>query len=139
MADTQQLLEAARSARNGAYAPYSDFDAGAAVLMDDGTIVTGALVENIIFGLSMCAERVALYAAVASGRSVPVALALSAPSTGTATTYPCGPCLQVALELGGPDLTVVVDDEDGGVTRRLKDLAPEMPIGQTLAERRQDG
>lgn len=137
--DTATLLDAARAARRGAYAPYSGFDAGAAVLMSDGAVVTGALVENIIFGLSMCAERVALYAAVASGRAVPVAMALSAPSTGTATTYPCGSCLQVALELGGPELTVVVDDDDRGISRSLGELAPEMPVGQTLAQRRGDG
>ena len=64
--DIDAALEAARSARNRAYAPYSGFRMGAAVVTDRGSIITGALVENVSLGLAMCAERVALFASVAA-------------------------------------------------------------------------
>ena len=108
----QKLVKAARSARIRAYVPYSKFNAGAAVRCEDDTIVTGVLVENISLGLSMCAERAALFAAV-NAASRPSTLALAAPKTASGLTEPCGACLQVALELGGPGLRIIavgVDD-----------------------------
>jgi cytidine deaminase len=111
-AEDQELVNAARSARIRAYAPYSKFNAGAAVRCEDGQAVTGVLVENISLGLSMCAERVALFAAV-DAASRPTTLVLAAPQTADGLTEPCGACLQVALELGGPSLRVIavgVDD-----------------------------
>ena len=113
-ADTadQELLDAARDARLNAYAPYSDFRMGAAVRADDGSVVPGAVVENISLGLAMCAERVALFATVAGGAR-PTALSLVAPRTDGQLTWPCGACVQVALELGGPELAVMVSDPDG--------------------------
>lgn len=126
-ADTE-LLEAASDVRRHAYAPYTKFDAGAAVRCADGSIATGAIVENISLGLAMCAERVALFSAVTAG-GAPTALALAAPSTGGGRTDPCGACLQVALELGGPDLTVTSLGEDGStMTARVADLLPRGPF-----------
>ncbi len=112
--DIDAALEAARSARDRAYAPYSGFRMGAAVVTNRGSIITGALVENVSLGLAMCAERVALFASVAAGER-PTALVLASPRTDGTVTFPCGACLQVGLELGGPDLLVVatvVDDVD---------------------------
>ncbi|MEZ5409864.1 MAG: cytidine deaminase [Acidimicrobiales bacterium] len=107
------LVQAAQEARSLAYVPYSRFAMGAAVRLDDDSIVLGALVENVSLGLAMCGERVALFASVcAGGDSRPVGLALVAPRTDGELTYPCGACLQVALELGGPDLAVVIADPD---------------------------
>lgn len=80
-------------------------------LGDDGTWAPGVIVENVSLGLAMCAERVALFSTVARGAR-PVALALVAPSTRDDTTWPCGACLQVALELGGPDMAVHVSGTD---------------------------
>ena len=108
----KELIEAARTARERSYVPYSKFKMGAAVTTDDGETIQGALVENVSLGLAMCAERVALFATITRGAR-PTALSLVAPRTDGQLTWPCGACLQVALELGGPELTVVVSDPDG--------------------------
>ena len=105
-----QLLAAAREAQRRAYAPYSDFHVGAAVMLSDGTIITGCNVENASYGLSVCAERVALWSAVAQGRHDFVAMALIVPSGS-----PCGACRQVMSELCPPDMPVWVETEDGSV------------------------
>ena len=122
------LLEAER-ARDRVYAPYSGFRTGAAVVTDRDAVVPGTLIENVSQGLAMCAERVALFAArsIAAGR--PEILALVAPRTGRALTFPCGACLQVALELGGPNLRIVVADPQGAVAEAvLTELAPRLPF-----------
>ncbi|MDY7100094.1 MAG: cytidine deaminase, partial [Actinomycetota bacterium] len=106
------VWRAAMTARRHAYAPYSRFDAGAAVRSVDGVLHTGVIVENISLGLAMCAERVALFATVAAG-GTPAELAVAAPPTAGGRTWPCGACLQVALELGGPDLRVVAGGPAG--------------------------
>jgi cytidine deaminase len=94
--DWDALVAAASAARARAYAPYSGFTVGSAVLTEDGTIVSGANVENAVYGLGICAERVAIAAAVASGarqvRAVAVCTDTEPPSP------PCGPCLQVIAE-----------------------------------------
>jgi cytidine deaminase len=123
------LLSTARDVRTRSHAPYSKFRAGAAVRTDAGTVAPGVIVENVSLGLAMCAERVALFASVAAGER-PVALALVAPSTDGRTTWPCGACLQVALELGGDDLVVTVagvDEQDEASSARLGDLLPRGP------------
>ena len=104
--------DAATAARAHAYAPYSDFRMGAAVVSAGGEVVEGVLVENVSLGLAMCAERVALFNAV-TNRIRPAVLALSSRRTADELTFPCGACLQVALELAGPDLVVIAVDPDG--------------------------
>ncbi len=129
-AAVERIVAAARAARANAYVPYSGFDAGAAVLTGSGAVVGGALVENLVFGLAMCAERVAMFAAVAQGAGDVEALALAAPGTAGRRTTPCGSCLQVAIELGGPDLTVVLADPTGGADHEVTtvdSLAPGIP------------
>lgn len=139
MSETRQpeqvadLSAAAVAARERAYAPYSKFDAGAAVRTVSGEIITGAVVENISLGLAMCAERVALFATAAAGER-PAELLLAAPSTGDELTMPCGACCQVALELGGPDLvvySVAAKDPGDVVMARLGDLLPRGPYNGT--------
>jgi cytidine deaminase len=112
-----ELVAVARRSRQHAHAPYSRFRAGAAVRTRTGDVVPGVIVENVSLGLAMCAERVALFSTVARGDS-PVAVALVAPRTGDELTWPCGACLQVALELGGPDMPVYAGslDEDAAVS-----------------------
>lgn len=131
MPDYERLLSSARTAASNAYVPYSDFRTGAAVLSVDGSVHTGALVENLVFGLAMCAERVALFGSIASGADRPTALAVVAPATAGRRTFPCGPCLQVAVEFGGPDLTVVAGalegDGDDYDVRTIAELAPGLP------------
>ncbi|MGE0711645.1 MAG: cytidine deaminase [Planctomycetota bacterium] len=102
--DPEALLAAARAARERAYAPYSKFRVGAALLCADGTVVPGCNVENASYGLANCAERVAIGAAVVAGQREFVAVAIA---TDVESTPPCGACRQVLYELA-PDLTVVL-------------------------------
>ena len=120
-------LHDAAEARKDAYAPYSRFAMGAAVVTDRDAVVRGALVENVSLGLAMCAERVALFATVANAAGRPELLALSARKTSGQLTWPCGACLQVAMELGGPDMVVAVTDGKDVRQARLGDLAPQLP------------
>lgn len=123
-----QALEVARVARKRAYAPYSGFHMGAAAYTEKGTLVPGTLVENVSLGLAMCPERGALFATVAQDAGRPSVLALVSPRTAGQLTFPCGACLQVALELGGPELQVVACDPDGQYeVARVGDLAPRLP------------
>jgi cytidine deaminase len=93
-----RLVRMAGRARRRAYAPYSQFPVGAAVLANDGTIYTGCNVENSSYGLALCAERVAIHTAVASGRRRLTAVAVVGPVGITLT--PCGACRQVMEEFG---------------------------------------
>ncbi len=114
------LLAAAREARKHAYAPYSHFHVGAAVMLSDGTVVQGCNVENASYSLSICAERVALWSAVAQGRRDIVAMGLVVPS-GT----PCGACRQVLSELCSPDTPIWIESADEGIRRfTVSDLLP---------------
>ena len=129
-----ELVAAARSCRTRSHAPYSKFRAGAAVETAQGDVTHGVIIENVSLGLAMCAERVALFGAVAAG-SRPVSLALVAPATGDDLTWPCGACLQVALELGGPDLPVHVSriaEDAPVVSTTVADLLPNGPFVDRL-------
>ena len=120
-------LHDAKQAQAEAYAPYSRFKMGAAVVTDRNAVVKGAIVENVSLGLSMCAERVALFATVANNAGKPEILALVSRPTNGKLTWPCGACLQVAMELGGPDLLVVVSDGNEQQSQRLHELASQLP------------
>ncbi len=121
--DWNQLLEKAIEARERAYAPYSEFQVGAAILMEDGSIFQGCNVENRSFGLTICAERVAIASAVAAGSRQPRAVAVV---TGTdPPSVPCGPCLEVLTEFAEADLPIVLANPSGASLKyRLKDLLP---------------
>lgn len=103
------LLAAAEEAREAAYAPYSKFTVGAAVLTDEGKIVTGANIENACYGLTMCAERVAVFTAIAGGARKIRALALVT-DTGAP---PCGACWQVLSEFVDEDFEIYMADAEG--------------------------
>ena len=123
------LIDNARAARERSYVPYSEFRMGASVQTEDGSVQLGAVVENVSLGLAMCAERIALFGSVAAGNSRPTGLALVAPRTDGRLTYPCGACLQVALELGGPEMRIIVADADGDSVERttVGELLPKGP------------
>lgn len=123
-----ELIDLARSNTERAYAPYSKFETAAAVTTDAGDVVVGVLVENVSLGLAMCAERAAMFSAVASGAK-PTRLAQAAPDTDGSLTWPCGACLQVALELGGREMIVVVGDDDDGpiAVSTVGELLPNGP------------
>jgi cytidine deaminase len=105
----RELLAAAEEAREQAYAPYSRFPVGAAVRTGDGAVYSGANIENAVYGLTACAERVALWKAVSEGEREFEALAVV---TRTGST-PCGSCRQVMAEFA-PRMAVLVADTEGG-------------------------
>jgi cytidine deaminase len=105
----EELLAAARAARRHAYAPYSGYAVGAAVYCEDGRIYTGANVENASYGLTVCAERVAIFRAVSEGARRIRALAVVTPDGGT----PCGACRQVLAEFGDEDVVIWCASEEG--------------------------
>ncbi|MDD2762598.1 MAG: cytidine deaminase [Opitutaceae bacterium] len=100
----RRLAAAARRVAQAAYAPYSKFRVGAAVLAGSGRIYTGCNVENASYGLSICAERAAVFKAVAAGERTIAALAVRTPTR--KPTPPCGACRQVLHEFG-PAMTVI--------------------------------
>jgi cytidine deaminase len=103
--DPQALLSRAREAAKRSYAPYSKFPVGAALQCADGTIVTGANVENRSFGLTNCAERSAIFTAVSMGRKDFRAIAIACPGSEVPVS-PCGACRQVLSEFCSPDMPV---------------------------------
>jgi len=120
----QRLLDAARGAADRAYAPYSRFRVGAALLCTGDEIVTGANVENRSYGLTVCAERAAVFAAVAAGRRDFLALALSTPDA-AGPVPPCGACRQVLSEFAGTDFPVYYSHDGANVVRHsLGELYP---------------
>jgi cytidine deaminase len=100
-----ELFEEARKAAMAAYAPYSKFRVGAALLAEDGTVFSGCNVENRSYGLTICAERTAITKAVSEGRRVFRALAIAAPDS-EAPVGPCGACRQVLSEFMAPETPV---------------------------------
>jgi cytidine deaminase len=116
------LVSAARRAREHASADFSMFKVGAAIETSDGTIVTGCNIENATYGLTICAERVAMFKALSDGHRAFTRVAVVADTE--APTPPCGACRQILWEFGG-DLEIVLANlsREQGVYR-LKDLFP---------------
>jgi cytidine deaminase len=105
LAGSDPLVAAARAARRRAVAPYSRFKVGAALEAADGTVVGGCNIENATYGLTMCAERVAMFTALAAGHRRFRRIAIVADTD--APTPPCGACRQILWEFGG-DLEVIL-------------------------------
>ena len=127
----RDLLDAAIEARRRAYAPYSKFPVGAALLTAGGKIIAGCNVENASYGLTMCAERLAVGGAVAAGHRTLAALAVAAPGAAP----PCGACRQVLAEFARdlPILLVEPDDPDRIVETNLATLLPAAFAPENLA------
>ena len=108
----KELFDKAVDAAKGAYAPYSGFRVGAAILCDDGTVFTGCNIENASYSVTVCAERVALFSAVAAGyrRFVAIAVAGSADGDFTKPCPPCGVCRQALAEFMDADAAVILAD-----------------------------
>lgn len=121
--DVRKLTAAAMDAYKNSYAPYSDYGVGAALLTATGSIYQGCNVENASYGLSICAERNAIFAAVANGERDFMAMAIAA--TGECRPLPCGACRQVLSEFCGPEFPVFVVDGNGAAQRfTLAELIP---------------
>ncbi|HWI87245.1 MAG TPA: cytidine deaminase [Sphingomonas sp.] len=130
------LIDHALEAAKNAHAPYSRFAVGAALLLDDGTIIPGTNFENASYGLSLCAETVALAAANVAGRlrdvvAIGIVGGAMTPAglAGDSPVYPCGRCRQVlkeAADLGRHDITIYCGSADGSVMRQhlLSELLP---------------
>ncbi len=119
----QKLIDLAKAALSRAYAPYSRFQVGAAVLTQSGRIYSGCNVENSSYGLTNCAERTAIFAAVAAEGSGMRIRAVAVWTCPEGPCSPCGACRQVIFELG-PDAIVLFQGQDGVQEVRASDLLP---------------
>lgn len=117
MIDAKALVEQAIRARQNAYAPYSRFQVGAALLDADGHIHHGCNVENAAYGPTNCAERTALFRAVADGKSPRSFAALAVVGDTAEPISPCGVCRQVMAELCAPDMPVYLANLKGEVAK----------------------
>lgn len=120
--DDKDLLQIANDVRKNAYCPYSKFPVGAALLCADGTVFTGVNVENASYGLTMCAERIAIFKAVSEGHRDFVKLAVTCKGD---HCQPCGACRQVIYE-HAPDIEILMGNPEGTFKRTtIRDLLPE--------------
>jgi cytidine deaminase len=128
-----ELIDRARRARRHARAPYSRFKVGAALEAGDGTIITGCNIENATYGLTLCAERVAIFKAISEGhrrfRRVAVVADTAAP------TPPCGACRQILWEFAGNVEVILANLRRETGRFRLKELLP-VPFDDRLLDRR---
>ncbi len=121
MKEWAYLIEKAREARMRAYAPYSNYSVGAALLTTDGKVFTGCNVENAVYPLGLCAERVAIFKAVSEGHRDFLAIAIVTKNGGS----PCGSCRQVMHEFA-PEMRVIIADETGHVRETtVAELLPD--------------
>ena len=120
--DPSELIERARQAFEHAHAPYSGYRVGAALLCTDGTVVTGCNVENASFGLTNCAERTAVFAAIAAGHRHFKAIAVA--SDCDPVPFPCGACRQVLAEFCRPEFPIHVAMGESYHTIALDELLP---------------
>jgi cytidine deaminase len=126
--DKNELLKIAKEARERAYAPYSQFYVGAALLCDDGSVYTGCNIENASFSPTCCAERTAIFKAVSEGKTKFLMLAVAADEI----PLPCGICRQVISEFCGNDFPIIV--ATGTETKKftLGDLLPNAFSAESL-------
>ncbi|CFY00742.1 Cytidine deaminase, homotetrameric [Syntrophomonas zehnderi OL-4] len=122
--ETAELISAARQASQNAYAPYSNFKVGAALLTKNGEIYTGANVENSSYGLTVCAERIAVFKAVTAGEKEFSSIAISASQKDY--IFPCGACLQVLAEFSADIKVICTNAADNYKIYDLKDLFPQI-------------
>ena len=129
MAGSDPLVERARAARLGALADYSHFKVGAALETASGDIITGCNIENATYGLTICAERVAMFKALSDGYRDFVRIAVVADTD--EPTPPCGACRQILWEFGGDLEVQLANLRDRTATYRLRELLP-LPFDRRL-------
>ena len=119
------LIEKAKSARGNAYAPYSNYKVGASLLCGDGSIFTGANIENSAFSETVCAERVAFYNAISNGSRDFKAIAIVGGKDEISSfAFPCGACRQVMSEFCSDDFKIILFDGKEIKIRTLEELLP---------------
>lgn len=131
-----ELYKAAMNAAKGAYAPYSGFSVGAALLTEDGHVFTGCNIENAAYSVTICAERTSLFSAVAAGYRSFSAIAIAGGRNGDfmKPCPPCGVCRQALTEFCSADMQVVLSDGKGGIrVYKLEELIP-MSFGAASME-----
>ena len=116
------LVTAAREARERAHAPFSHFKVGAALETTDGRIITGCNIENATYGLTLCAERVAIFKAVSDGFTSFARIAVVADTADP--TPPCGPCRQILWEFAGDIEVILANLREEKARYRLSQLLP---------------
>lgn len=122
MSTEKKLIQAARAVREHAFAPYSGFRVGAAVLTSEGRMFSGCNIENSTYGLTLCAERVAIFKAISEGARQFTRLAVVADTE--ELTPPCGACRQIIWEFCGDVVVEVVNLKGGSRTFRVAELLP---------------
>ena len=124
--DYKLLMDKAKDASKNSYSPFSRFAVGAAALMSSGKIYQGCNVENSSFGMTICAERCAIFKAVSEGEKELVAIAIYSPNSDSC--YPCGACRQVMYEFQRDEEEVIVITENLGALE-IKPLSYFLPCG----------
>ncbi|KAF0153318.1 MAG: Cytidine deaminase [Ignavibacteria bacterium] len=123
MITNKELAELAVKAKSKSIAPYSNFHVGAALQAKDGKVILGANIENASYGLTMCAERTAVFSALLDGKREFVSIAIA----GDSEQYlpPCGACRQILMEFCGKDLDVIMVNNNGAyITLKMFELLP---------------
>lgn len=121
--DYKNLIKNALDYRSRAYAPYSNFQVGAAVLFESGNIYGGCNIENASFGATNCAERTAIFSGIANGEKKMKAIAIV--GSQEEHTYPCGICRQVLCEFGDENLEIILaKNEEDYIVTTLKEVMP---------------
>lgn len=124
MAETSKLIDLARQAQAYAYTPYSHYNVGAALLTNNGNIYSGSNIENTSYGLTVCAERIAVFKAVTAGEKDFNTIIITA--SGQGFPYPCGACLQVLAEFSPGMKIIVVDEKNDCKEFSLKEMLPQI-------------
>ncbi|AOR24367.1 cytidine deaminase [Clostridium taeniosporum] len=121
--ENKELVKIALKYREKAYAPYSNFKVGAAVLFDSGKVYGGCNIENASFGATNCAERTAIFSGIAEGETKINAIAVV--GSLEENTYPCGICRQVISEFGGSEIKVILaKGEDDFIVTNMGEILP---------------
>lgn len=113
--DMKQLMQEALAARKKAYVPYSNFQVGSALLHENGEVYHGCNVENASYGATNCAERTAMFRAIADGKQAQSFRAMAVIGDTEGPIAPCGICRQVMIELCGPDMPVFLGNLSGEI------------------------
>ena len=121
--DRKKLIDSAKEAAKNSYSPYSQFKVGAALFCEDGTIIKGTNVENRSYGLTICAERNAIFSAISAKKKKYIALAIYTPDS-KKPLPPCGACRQVISEFVHSNFLIIMAGQDNYIEKTVADLLP---------------